>query len=169
MSETNKDSSLTDPLSEVTRKERRMLLGLSILGVFFIQAGAIPSKISALGINLETSDQRAFLYLMSTILVYFTIAFFIYAMSDFIVWRRIIEKEYIDAYREYMHERENYPNNHFAVELDAEAQNAHKKNIIWNKLAKPMSVSRAIFEFLLPLIVGIYSIAIMAIHAYTHI
>jgi len=167
MSEHTKDSSLTDPLSEVTRKERRMLLGLSVLGIFFVKAGALPSKISTLGIDLETSDQNAFLYLMSAGLIYFIAAFFIYAMSDFIVWRSIVEKEYIDWYKRYMRERDNYPQDSHEAELDSEVQSAYKKNAIWYKLTKPMSVTRALFEFVLPLIVGIYSIAIMSIHAYT--
>ena len=163
-----KNISLVDPLSEVTRKERRILLGLSMLGIFFVKAGALPSKINALGIELESSDQSAFLYLMSFGLLYFTLAFFIYAMSDFIVWRNAVTKAYIVSYKDYMKERDCYPQDPDGAELQSEEQRAYQRNRIWQILTKPMSITRAAFEFLLPLIVGIYSITTMVLHAYTN-
>lgn len=158
--------SLTDPLSEVTRKERRMLLGLSMLGIFFTYAGALPTKIAALGVELETTDQNAFLYLMSFGLFYFTVAFFIYAISDFIVWRNAVAEAYISSYEAYMNERESYPTNQYDAELDTEKQVLYKRNKIWNTLTKPVSITRAAFDFLLPVLVGIFSISIMLLHAF---
>jgi Ca2+/Na+ antiporter len=157
----NKNISLVDPLSEVTRKERRMLLGLSMLGIFFVKAGILPTKISALGVDLATNDQGAFLFLTSLVLLYFTVAFFIYAMSDFIVWRKSLTELYLLEYRQYMQERDYRPQSADEAELEEEETRAHKRNAIWLSLTKPMSIFRAIFEFALPLFVGLYSIFIM--------
>jgi hypothetical protein len=35
-----------DPLSEVTRKERRILLGTSALGIIVAKVGLVPTKIT---------------------------------------------------------------------------------------------------------------------------
>ena len=69
--ENNKEKALVDPLSEVTRKERRMLLGLSMLGVFFAKTGIVPSKISTLGIELAATEQSSFFYVLAAMLVYY--------------------------------------------------------------------------------------------------
>lgn len=168
MSDHNKNIRLVDPLSEVTRKERRMLLGLSMLGIFFVKAGILPSKISALGIELATNDQGAFLYLTSLVLLYFTVAFFIYAMSDFIVWKKSISEAYISEYKKYMIVRDSYPQSASEAEIEDEEKQAYKRNEIWVSLTKPMSISRAIFEFVLPLIVGSYSMFIMVQYAFNN-
>ncbi len=137
-----------------------MLLGLSMLTVFFVKANALPSKISALGIELQSLDQRAFLYVMSAVLLYFIVAFFLYAMSDFIVWRGAVTSEYLVQYGRNIDARDRYPQSNYDIELDAEETSVYRKNRIWRSLTKPMSVSRAIFEFLLPILVGCYSIFI---------
>ncbi len=43
------DEKLFDPLSEVTRKERRALMVISLMNIFIIKTESIPSQISALG------------------------------------------------------------------------------------------------------------------------
>jgi hypothetical protein len=42
---------LRDPLAEVTRRERRLLLGASIIGLTVAKTGLVPTKISALGVE----------------------------------------------------------------------------------------------------------------------
>ena len=86
-SESPLDISLRDPLSEVTRKERKMLLGISVLSIFITKTGLIPSKISAFGIDFEKTDQQAFQIVMAFVVVYFLVAFFLYGLSDFLAWR----------------------------------------------------------------------------------
>ena len=48
-----------DPLSEVTRKERRVLLGISALGIVIVKSGLVPSKVTALRIEFSKNDQQA--------------------------------------------------------------------------------------------------------------
>jgi hypothetical protein len=47
-----------DPLSEVTRKERRALLGLSLLGVALVKVPLIPEKFTKSGSDTDFRDLR---------------------------------------------------------------------------------------------------------------
>lgn len=159
---------LVDPLSEVSRKERRMLLGLSMLSLFFTHGGALPTKLTALGVELGTGEQRTFLYIIAVGLLYFLSAFFLYAMSDFIVWRKKITEEYIEEAKKMIRSDmyDNSPQDQYDALVQSEESKAWSKYQIWVRLTKPMSLSRAIFEFLLPIMVAIYSIVTVLTHAY---
>lgn len=76
----------SDPLSQVTRTERKVLLGVSIAALVLVQAGIVPTRIAALGIEFSTSDQRAIVRVAAFVIAYFLISFFIYAMNDYIAW-----------------------------------------------------------------------------------
>jgi hypothetical protein len=52
---------LRDPLGEVARKERRALLGVSAVGIVIVKSGLVPSKVTALGIKFNQTDQRSLL------------------------------------------------------------------------------------------------------------
>jgi hypothetical protein len=80
-------NSLHDSLSETNRKERRALLGLSVLGIAITEAQLIPSEISISGIKIEHVDGRILVVLYGLILVYFVITFATYAWADFITWK----------------------------------------------------------------------------------
>ena len=160
------DTNLNDPLSEVTRKERKVLLGLSMVSLFFSQAGILPSKISALGIELKTTDQNTILYLMSAGLVYFIVAFSLYAMSDFMVWKKAINRDYLSQFRKMViNDYSQGPDNPIDCDVESEEARLYKKNKIWATLTKPVSKARAFFEFLLPLIVGLYAVVMMLLKA----
>lgn len=77
-----------DPLSEVTRKERRSLLGVSMLGLALITIPLVPHKIAALGVEFDEINQTTFVNIYSLLLAYYFTAFLIYAVADYIAWRR---------------------------------------------------------------------------------
>jgi hypothetical protein len=87
---------LRDALSSVTRRERQFLLGISLLGIVLIKAGLVPSKISGLGIEFQSSNQQALLGILAIVIVYFLVAFLIYAASDYLAWRLAISKQSIE-------------------------------------------------------------------------
>lgn len=144
--------SLKDPLNEVTRKERRMLLGVSVFSTFIAKSGLIPAKIQALGIELGQGDQQAFLVVMMLVVLYFLVAFVLYGLADFLSWRLSYDEGAEVAFVAQMQRRTSRDTDPY-------------KNIVrswrstWpNHLAGPVSFVRAIFEFLLPLVVGGYAI-----------
>jgi hypothetical protein len=76
---TPRELSLRDPLSDVTRKERRLLLGMSVIGIAVVKTGLLPEKISALGIDFSETNQKSLLIVFSLVTIYFLAAFMIYA------------------------------------------------------------------------------------------
>ena len=93
---------LRDPLSEVTRNERRFLLGMSIVAIALVRTGLIPSKISALGIEFSQADQKSLLSILALITLYFLAAFILYASNDFVAWRTA----FVEATEQWVKEQE---------------------------------------------------------------
>lgn len=144
--------SLQDPLGDVTRQERKMLLRVSIVGVLIAKAGLVPSKISTLGIELNATHQQYFQVILASVVVYFLFAFVLYGFSDFLSWRIA----YNDA------SKVNYQNFFDAAmrgsKADAEKYYPIEWVSVWpRKLAFPVSMLRASFEFLVPVALGIYA------------
>ncbi|HVF60811.1 MAG TPA: hypothetical protein VNJ70_13470 [Thermoanaerobaculia bacterium] len=78
---------VSDPLSEVTRRERKALLAVSAVGVAIVRTHLLPTKIVALGVDFSSTNQNALLNILALIIGYFVLAFLIYASSDFVAWR----------------------------------------------------------------------------------
>ena len=71
-----------DPLREVTRKERRALLGVSTATIAITRLGLVPSEIGNLGIKLTSTKQSSLLLLLGGVVVYFLVVFVLYAITD---------------------------------------------------------------------------------------
>lgn len=80
---------LKDPLSDVTRKERVYLLGISAIGITIVFTGLIPTEITALGIKFAEADRRSLLLIFALVVGYFLVAFVSYALSDFLEWASV--------------------------------------------------------------------------------
>ena len=78
---------LSNPLEAETRKARLYLLGVSLVSITIVQTGLVPQEIATLGITFEEADQRSLLSILALVIVYFTLAFAIYGISDFLAWR----------------------------------------------------------------------------------
>ena len=63
------DIRLRDPLSEVTRNERKILLGASAIVIIIERTGLVPSKIAALEIEFTQTDQRSLLAAIAAIIL----------------------------------------------------------------------------------------------------
>lgn len=75
----------SDFLSEVTRRERRTLLGVSMLSIAIVSADLIPKEIAVLGILLTASNSLMLLKLLAVVIGYYLTAFICYGLSDFTV------------------------------------------------------------------------------------
>ena len=143
-----------DPLSEVTRRERTTLLGVSAIGIIIAKSGLVPSKISALGIDFDRADQTAILRMLSGVAVYFLVAFVIYASSDLIAWRGAFH----DALQESFQRREAQREEPQVTRRDP----FEVRRRFWATATRPMSVIRAVFEFLFPVVLGAYAVHALA-------
>lgn len=147
---------LRDPLSTVTRKERQYLLGVSILGITLVKTGLVPSKISALGIEFAKTDQQSLMTIIGLVTLYFLGAFVIYAASDFLAWRLA----FIESVRKVLAERRKQRK---LSEDQIRDEEEHMYGYMAQRrvvfaLSGPVSIIRALFEFGLPLFVGIYAV-----------
>lgn len=178
-----------DPLSETTRRERKTLLGISIVVIGIIETGTLPTKIESLGIEFTQTDQKYLFNVFAAVVIYYLIAFVLFAISDFIVWRiafgsivraqwgrmtmnpdkdklltkdeqRIIqlEKQITEMKAEQM--RGSFDKQ---LGLDIDFMNWGMPNYLI-RLSTPVSLFRSIFEFLLPILVGIYALILLFVH-----
>ena len=80
---------LEDALSPATRGKRRVLLVASTISLVAIILGLFPTKIEALGIAIESKNQRDLLLLLALVNVYSLIGFLLYAWADVLLQARI--------------------------------------------------------------------------------
>jgi len=148
---------LSDPLSEITRKERRNLLFATIAGIAIAAMNMVPTKLSALGIDFSPPAQYSFLLLVAVVVVYFLLAFVTYGLADFFIWRK--------QYQDHLVRREQE-----ARDWTYEDQLAYEESIDGIPRAdwlynwhNPVAFTRLLFEFLVPLISGVVSICMLLI------
>jgi len=161
-------ATLRDFLTDTARKERKLLLVTSAVGIAVAQVGLLPLKVSALGVEFSSTDQHAFLVLLALIVGYFFFAFFLYAMADFLAWRNAVvsvrlaimddikswtDDEFSKKYRD-IFPRGSDEEKLLASLIEKEVAN----ETLLLKLSGPAAYSRAVFDFLVPLAVGGYSI-----------
>jgi len=149
---------LGESLSEVTRHERRALLGVSILGITIVQTGLVPSKISALGVEFSKADQKAVMGILAVVVGYFLVAFAIYAIADFVTWRarrRDAHQRSLDA--KWQRAREQAAGEYERIRNLQSKVPDLPPSVVATFLTLPVSIIRATFDFALPLIVGAYA------------
>jgi hypothetical protein len=138
-----------DPLSEVTRKERCTLLAVSAVGFGIANAGLVPARIDALGIEFDKADQRVILIMLATVVFYFLVGFTVYALDDLSEWlprssERRRSAEQLKAGLEGAH-------GVFSGESD-------KRNYLSARFCNIVKSVRAIFDFVIPVVVGICAV-----------
>jgi hypothetical protein len=69
-------------LSNDTKKKRRSLLAVSVVSIVIVMGKILPTKISALGIELSVKNHEDFLLMIKLILVYFLFNYLFYLWRD---------------------------------------------------------------------------------------
>lgn len=164
------DIRLRDPLSDVTRNERKFLLAVSAIGLILRHAGLVPTKIAALGIEFSQVDQKILLRAMGLIVLYFLFAFILYASSDLVAWRfefhnarREALLEQLRKHREFQEldtqrrgELEQHePGASFVGPKPFSKSDSPYESRFLIKSEATISLLRALFEFFVPAIVGL--------------
>jgi hypothetical protein len=158
-------AALRDPLSEVTRRERRLFLAVSTVCFAITKAGLVPTKISALGIDFSQADQKALLKILAAIVGYLLVAFVVYASADFLGWRIAVSQAIGTWWNQNRAEiekqstEENVSRLEMARKLGLDMRMSALPAGIG--LAGPISLLRALIEFLFPVLFGIYCIRLL--------
>ena len=146
---------LKDPLSKEARLERRNLLAASAIGIVMVKGGLVPIRISALGLEFDHADQQSLLRALAAVVLYFLLAFLVYAGSYFLLWR-IAFGNAINAaiYNSRLPKTEEVN----AVKPDPTDEKFRHMETLLHRIPKPMSALRAAFEFALPILLGLYGV-----------
>jgi hypothetical protein len=146
---------LRDPLSKETRAERRTLLAASAIGIIIVKTGLVPSRISALGIEFNQTDQHSLLLATAAVILYFFAAFLIYAGSDLLLWRLTFHESVTQL----------MANTRRAMDtgLRTDEVRAYEtlKTYSMHLTSGPVSILRGMFEFALPIIIGLYAMVLL--------
>ncbi|MDD5299819.1 MAG: hypothetical protein PHD65_04905 [Gallionella sp.] len=160
MAEADPSSFLGDPLTQISRLERRNLLIASTVGLLIGHVGLVPTRISALGLEFNTPEQNAFLILFALVVAYMVFAFAIYATADFFVWRKL--------YYDYRVAMEREASNCTLEDQRADDEVHQSVSPIywyWQK-APVVAWLRVVIEFILPLCIGIYTAAMLVLRTW---
>jgi uncharacterized membrane protein (DUF106 family) len=170
------DPRLQYPLSETTRRERRSLLGFSVLGLLISWSGAVPESIPALGITTEDFDPAVLLWVLIMMLFYYMFAFVLYALSDYLNWlesmalqtghglenarKEEIERlkttaKQVDLSKVALPNKQDYES---LEDIHTQITNNIKYRQDLNEWIKPIPKTRIIFELVFPFLFGIYVI-----------
>jgi hypothetical protein len=138
---------LDDPLREVTRKERRSLLGISVIAILVGWTGLVPEKIENLGITFAATERKALLWVSIWVVIYYFTAFLIYAWSDYLNHRNKVHEARLALRKE---------------QEDARLGIARrgKSDDQWRLVAQvvPISWARIIFDFFVTGLVALFAI-----------
>ena len=166
------DVRLRDPLTDVTRRERRSLLGISMLGIAVAQGGLLPTEISSLGIKFGPGSQSVLLLILGLVCGYYLIAFLVYALSDYIAWKmalRAVFQRIWTGPRDPTAESESEEEALLQIRRQESLEEFIQKNnssiLIAEFMLLPASRVRAIFEFVLPAVVGAYSTTVLLLRS----
>lgn len=179
--ESLEDQRLIDPLSEVTRKERKALLGFSLITLAITWGNLVPKEIKAFDIKLDAPEQAGLFLSLSLALVYFLTAFVVYAYSDSIAFRRsrrmlqkrlgILLRPALDLHKEATDARTSEAlaavpgrNRKAAPQKRVNLDKTHESVSLIAQVSDDAHVAgyillgskyRAVFDFLIPIAVGV--------------
>ena len=142
------EAMLRDPLGEVARKERRSLLGISAIAILVGWTGLVPAKIENFGITFAAPERKALLWVFVAVVVYYTLAFIIYSISDALSYGYAVYRGREELRKQNEEDSKNVMN----------AMRRETQPVVdsWRfvGLVTPASLARGLFDFIVPLLVA---------------
>jgi len=120
----------------------------------------LPTKISALGIDFSSADQKSLLLILSAIVAYFLIAFIVYGVSDFLAWRVSYHHAMRDVMKSRLEKQANASSNK-ADTITQQLDEYSQMTFPWVGVSRPVSLLRAFLDFILPVVFGVGTIVLL--------
>ena len=167
--ESVKDLTATDPLSEVSRGERKMLLSVTLVAIAVAKGGLVPSEIPALGINLSPAERLSILYLLVGVLVFYLIGFWLYGRADLKRRRALLESASVES-RKVVHESiqkfESQKPATADIDVDAEQRRLTELGAVSGAVQLVTDITRfaqvrIVYDVYLPVALGIIALALV--------
>lgn len=155
----------TDPLTEVTRKERRSLLGISVATVVLTETGLYPTRIQVLGMDLDTalhaSMRAALLWTLTAVLTYFLVIFVVHLIIDVSNWSaagrradyRNVKEGIADFYSRWSEDVANPDKVKEHLDLISAKYVSFRDNYV--RIALRARYARAVVDYFLPVLISI--------------
>jgi hypothetical protein len=163
-------------LSDETAKYRRGLIVSSTIAIAIAVLGLVPTRISALGIELSTSDQQVILGSLGLVVAYFAAGFALHGLADASAWvvesrqryrdqlaldirlGRLSEEELVPAYEQWEQLAEDDLHKEAARNALRRAE-AKAADLILEKRGADLlargNLTRSVFEFALPIALAV--------------
>jgi hypothetical protein len=153
---------LVDPLTPESRKTRRDLLIASIVGVLAAWGGLVPTKISALGIELSLGAQKGLTWALAVVILYLSAAFTVYGLSDYSNWRL--------RYQDYRERVENESDNWGPEDQDRYDDLKRRVGDVSRLYARAPHLQRMrhVIDILVPPVLGLGACVSLCYRAWTH-
>lgn len=144
-----------DPLREITREERRALLGVSTASILIAKTGLVPSEIQNLGIKFTPAEQSGLLLGLAVVVTYFLIVFIVYAMTD---WLGVMWGLHVNAL-DLEHQARLTAIERGAGNAEVKAPASPVAPFKFRRLTAVMGHTRRFLDFALPIAVAAFALA----------
>lgn len=131
----------------------------SALSLLFSLAGLVPKEISFLGIKFAELSQSYLPYILAPIILYFFFAFLFHGFADILIWSK--HKHNYDCAIHSEPDDWDQDRNWSATDEPYERTPALQ---LLNKMIPVIAQARIAFDFLFPLLFGVFSIIILFCH-----
>lgn len=170
-----------DPLRDRTQAQHRNVLIVSSLAILIAQLNLAPTKISALGVELQSHDRNVIRWALLAAVIYFFAAFLLSGVADYVLWlqRRQEASKMRRQLKEAREEAERTERDHWPQQsaLDPDKQtsawNDHENRVqnieSWKDRERgyarltPINYLRACLDFGLPIALAAAAIIELAI------
>jgi len=129
-------------------------LAVSMVAILVGKTGLVPEKIENLGVTFTTPERTALLWVFMSVVLYYTLAFVFYALSDLLSYGHAV---YVG--REEIRRRLAEANNKDSLTKPDDPPVSRPWRLI--RWVSPASLGRAIFDFIVPLAVAVYAICVL--------
>ena len=153
---------VTDPLGELSRKERKTLLIVSLVAFAMTMAGLVPREFIFLGIRSEMVNVKAVFGLLGIVLLYCWISFMLHAIPEFMSW---LSKYYELRHKEFvqrMSNEEEYgdddgyaPTEYEAKYADVMAESSRRAAIPFLIARRMIFLRAGLWDIMIPATVGL--------------
>jgi len=150
-------SQIRDPLSEVTRKQRKGLLVASLISFLIVKLGIKPDRITAIGFEFDVEHINSLSIILALVVSYFLITFISYSASDIIEWL-LNRKEADEKLKANIDLKSNSDEETSSIKEEYKLDEEHLKPGILEKSAIPASYFRIVIEFVLPFIFALVTL-----------
>jgi len=153
---------LRDFLTELTRRERRVLLAVCAIGITIAKTGLVPSRISTLGIEFSGANQQTMLTIIAALVFYFLLEFVINAASDYVIWKTTHTLSIRDSKLREIGEQQ--PVQKLLADMDIDQRKQVVRVFAQHpipKAAKPVVWTRVFFDLIFPPVLAFLTILIL--------